>query len=205
MIAIANALTATKGEGDTYGVVENTPTYTPDTSDTVTIEVTNGTGSNTYWIGDVVTIRPDGAATGYRFSHWEVNGVAVSYYSTYNFYASVDATYTAVYVADDAEVEVKALASMSYFKEINGTWYAVAEFSVPEGYTIIEAGIDLYENGNIKKSYMGTTDAVSYRFTLEFGGEVTGYTVCAVLRYKDANGNVVEITSGTPIEPETST
>lgn len=54
------------------------------------------TGDGTYTSGATATITAT-ANRGFRFSHWELNGVTVSTSATYSFVVSGDATYTAVF------------------------------------------------------------------------------------------------------------
>lgn len=162
--------------------------------------VTNADGEETseFKGAEPATVKADDPEEGMQFSHWEnAAGTVVSYNATYSFYVSTSVALTAIYVESESSVTAVGTATMVYFTEENGQWSAVADFTVPTGCSIIEAGIAvLYSNGTLLGEYLGVADTSSYRHTLSFGSyDASSFTVYAVLRYLDDAGLIIEITS----------
>ncbi|MGN0618078.1 MAG: leucine-rich repeat protein [Ruminiclostridium sp.] len=201
--AITNAL-ATEPTAD--DIINVKATYNAKT-ETITVTVTNGAGGGTYQINKVVTVTADTPAEGMKFSHWSDGTNTLSYNTSYSFYAAKDITVEAVYVADTETVTVAGTtAIVDVIKDTtNGRISFVSMSTVPEGCTIVKAGIvatsDSSKSSNLTEEnadYVrgGASDKLACRYTWT-KRTTTGVTwyVRAYLVYTDKNGNAHTIYS----------
>lgn len=177
------------------------------------INVIGGTGTGEYSVKDYVTIEANTPQAGEKFSYWEdSNNNIVCYDTTYKFYATTDATLTAVYVEDDVVVEQKAsIVITSITKDASSKkLFFIAERIVPDNYTIISHGIIITNDGvtgasetdfiidgtGVLKGTAKTKGLAGtyslYKGNVNVGEEwfARGYVI-----YKDSNGNVITIYS----------
>ena len=173
-------------------------------AESFTITVENGSGSGSYELNAIVTAKAEAAADGKKFSHWEDGtGKVLSYKESYKFYAAKNETITAVFVADSAKVE--AVGTTDIVEALKDTANSKLTFvsmsTVPEGCTIVKAGVIATENAAVANGTF--TDATAtfvrgnawtgsaYRYSWTKGkvAEGTTWYVRAYLVYADAQGN----------------
>ena len=164
----------------------------------MTVTVTNGTGGGTYNINAVVTVTADPPAENMKFSHWtDGSGTILSYNTSYNFYAAKDIALTAVYVADTETVTAKGTTEMVSATRENGVTTFVSLSTVPEGCSIIKAGVivtnvaadaETLTETNAKYIRGDAWSGTTYRYTLNITTSKTYYAK-AYLVYTEKNGN----------------
>ncbi|MGN0619657.1 MAG: GLUG motif-containing protein [Ruminiclostridium sp.] len=204
--AVKAAITAALATEDTSDDIINVKaTYTAKVQ-AVTVTVENGTGAGTYNVNDIVTVTANEPESGYKFSHWsDGNGTILSYNTSYSFYAAKDITLTAVYVADTETVEaVGTTEIVDVIKDtVNGKISFVSMSTVPEGCTIVKAGVIATSDATVGTSGDGFNDTTAmyvgakpwsgsaFRYTFT-KGKVTTETwyARAYLVYTDKNGNM---------------
>ncbi len=121
-----------------------------------TISVTNGTikavgsgvageATGTFAYDTRVCAKANTAETGYKFSHWTLDGKVVSYSTDYFFYApDVDIALVAVFVEDAEVVEEGVTITITQTSDkVNGIDVAgfITTRYVPEGTEVIETGV----------------------------------------------------------------
>ena len=155
---------------------------------TVTI---NGTAiEQTYTYNKSLTVTAPEAEEGKKFSHWEVNGKAVSYSATYSFIVKESVNLVPVYVEDTAAVEQQAVLTLNTSKgTYNGKNAICFNFthSVPEGYTVQEVGL-LYGTNKL----VGADTTVSGYAAMN----LTDTTAAAALGVADVESVVKNNTTG---------
>lgn len=168
----------------------------------VIVAVTGGSGAGTYNVKDVVTIIANDPAEGKKFSHWTDGTNILGYNTSYSFYASKDVELTAVYVDADDVVEALGVTYISdiFVDTVNGNLSFVSMSTVPEGCTILMAGVIATSDADIGTSGDGFNDTTAskvrgnswsgnaYSFTFTIKTQRT-YYVRAYLVYTDTNGN----------------
>src|SRR5690554_1705853 len=124
--------------------------YEPlDEEKTVELTVDNLTGISTenYNYNSIIKVTAD-PAEDTPFSHWEVNGRVVSTKETYSFTLLKDMTIKAVYqdpAADDVNVTIS-----DNLKIREGYNSYLGQFTIPEGYELIEFGMLTYNDFGIE-------------------------------------------------------
>ncbi|MGN0656480.1 MAG: GLUG motif-containing protein, partial [Ruminiclostridium sp.] len=195
--AITNAL-ATETTAD--DIINVKATYNAKT-ETITVTVVNGTGTGTYTINAVVTVKANEPESGFKFSHWTDGTNTLSYNTSYSFYAAKDITVEAVYVADTEKVAAVGTTEMAEVirDTSTGTITFVTMSNVPEGCTILKAGLVITSNANVgnsgdsfndttAKAYGNSWSGSAYRFSFSLKSAKTFYAR-AYLVYTDKNGN----------------
>jgi len=114
--------------------------------DDVNLTVNNGLGTGAYTFNSIVTLEP--TVPGATFSHYEENGVIVSYKEDYKFTALYDRELTAV---NQTTPEVKEpLVTLSKDLELRSGYHTyVAQFELPDGYSLVEYGFLFSQSANI--------------------------------------------------------
>lgn len=169
----------------------------------------------TFRQGTVVKVKADEAPSGQKFSHWEKDGVIVSYNETYSFYASSgEISLVAYYVDDETAVEP---SGTGYIESVSRTKFDYMAFvsvlNVPDGCKMLKAGV-VYQKtndlagkeltvANAKKIKYTDTSKNNYRtfkytFSLGTNNHDTYWTVRPYLEYKDKNGTIKTI-YGNPV------
>ena len=124
----------------------------------VTITVNGGavtSGSLTDGKGlayNAYTVTANAAAEGKKFAYWtDADGNIVSYNATYKFYPATDTELTAIYVAEDENVEKKGLVSIAGDPTTDGTkisytisWEVDENIGTVTNYGILFANIEDY-------------------------------------------------------------
>ncbi|MBQ8001479.1 MAG: InlB B-repeat-containing protein, partial [Ruminococcus sp.] len=111
----------------------------------VEVTVINGTGSGEYNANSAVTVVANEPAEGMKFAYWtDAAGNIKSYEESYKFYPSADTALTAVFVAEDAEIEYQILVNVDTIDTTSIADKNVTYFSwyVPEtelGITFVDA------------------------------------------------------------------
>ena len=170
-----------------------------------TITVNGGSGSGTYQQQAVVIAEADTPAAGKKFSHWiDQNNEVRSYNPQYGFFADGNITLTAVYMDAQETVEAKGTTSIvdMYKDTANHKLSFVSMSSVPEGCTILKAGIICTDDESVAKSSAFDDQTAKYvrgdahagreyQYTWTKGTANCGNTlyVKAYLVYTDKNGN----------------
>ena len=159
----------------------------------------------------IVTITADAPEAEMKFAGWQLNGKIVSYDATYTFAIAGDMDFTATY-AQEEEVITKplyaAVANTAITKRADGKANVkyVAQLSIPEGYTLNEAGLLWYgksdlaslttENGpaaGVKKIATSTINT-RYQFAIRVNGIPAGKTIRGVIYAKVTNNETQETT-----------
>lgn len=103
----------------------------------------NGT-STEYAYNEAVTVKAPEEKDGVNFAYWEnEDGIVVSNNAVYKFYASQDMTLTAVYKNEVVKTATAMLTNVFVTKRDDGksNMKFVGELALPEGYTVLEAGL----------------------------------------------------------------
>ena len=170
------------------------------------VDVKNYT-SGSYKYNQGFTAEHIDAAEGKKFSHWERDGKIVSYDDKYVFYVgNYDTTVKAIFV-DEADVVAKdAKITMAQPTIVAGNKISfIMERSVPEGFTVIEAGILIKKDlqteitldtaGIIKGTSVNHANYGAYNLRKANVASGDTWSAVAYLIYKDADGNVKTIYS----------
>ena len=181
----------------------------------VKVTVIGGTGSGTFPANNQVTVLADTAPAGQKFAYWtDAQGNIKSYSEQYSFFPAADTVLTAVFVAEDAEIDYQILVSLDYIdtttiadKNIFGySWYC------PDTYTFVDAGIVAVNKDNYNEETFtaGSADGNVYdrgpsgenirpvnTFTWTKSNVTSGQTWCAkaYVQYRNAEGAVVTVYS----------
>ena len=133
------------------GYVALTPIYVVSGS-LCTVTVVNGTGGGSFATGTPVEVTANAPEDGYKFAYWvdDLDHI-VGYDESYYFIVTGDITLTAVYVADDEEVEKQALITITdkSADAQEGTIKFVAVRDIPAEYTIVQTGILITNDASI--------------------------------------------------------
>jgi hypothetical protein len=119
-----------------------TAQYTMSNATKYSLTVDNGTGDDVYDFNQVVTVSADGAPSGQKFHHWEVDDLTVSYQSTYSFTILKNTTIKAYYL--DSSIETQDLPRITVSNNAGireGSKSYVGQYYLPAGYTFVEAGL----------------------------------------------------------------
>ena len=211
--AVKAAITAALATEDTADDIINVKATYTDKVQKVTVTVNSGSGSGEYNVNDVVTVTANAPAENMKFSHWtDGNGTILSYNKTYVFYAAKDIALTAEYVADTVEVEaVGTTEIVDVIKDTtNGKISFVSMSTVPEGCTIVKAGVvattdstigtidDNFKAEKVSIVRGDATSAKAYQYT--WTAKLSDYNkvvyVRAYLVYTDKNGNSYTVYGG---------
>lgn len=148
-----------------------------------------------------VTITAPEAPEGKEFTGWKLNGIVVSKAPSYTFYIAGDMDFEACYDAVEA-VPAAMLTGTQVTKRTDGKsdLKFVAQLAVPEGYTVVDAGLLWLSNDN--ETEWGTEEAiadgvkvthitkmnVSGQFSVTIKGVPAGRFVRGVVYAKVTNG-----------------
>ncbi len=176
-------------------------------SDTYTVTVIGGTADKeSYRQNDLVTVTAAAPAAGKKFSHWTDGSAILGYSPVYTFFAEKNVELTAVFV-DDAEV-VEAVGTTSIVNmssdPANKKLTFVSMSTVPEGCTIVKAGVIATDDAAVANSGDGFNDTTakfavgnpwtgnSYRYSFTKGKVEAGtvWYVRAYLVYTDVSGEM---------------
>ena len=183
----------------------------------VQVTVNGGTGTGTYPANNQVTVKANTPEAGQKFAYWvDGDGNVKSYNAEYSFFPSGDVELTAVFVAEDAEIEYQILVSLD---SIDYEAQAAANKAVftyswycPEGYTFVKAGLVAVNKDNFNEATFvaGTTDSNVYdrspnsannisvnTYTWTKSSVMSGQTwvARAYVQFRDANGQVQTVYS----------
>ncbi|MBQ4568483.1 MAG: InlB B-repeat-containing protein, partial [Ruminococcus sp.] len=183
----------------------------------VQVTVNGGTGTGTYPANNQVTVVANAPEAGQKFAYWvDGDGNVKSYNAEYSFFPSGDVELTAVFVAEDAEIEYQILVNLDSidFESQAATNKAVFTYSwyCPEGYTFVKAGLVAVNKDNFNEATFvaGTTDSNVYdrspnsannisvnTYTWTKSCVMSGQTwvAGAYVQYRDANGQVQTVYS----------
>ncbi len=185
---------------------------------TVTAEggaVEGATADNKYAAYGAVTVKADTPADGMKFAYWtNAEGKVVSYDAEYKFYPAADTYLKANFVAENAEIEYQAIASLAADPTTQGekitytmSWNvpeAVGEFKLA-GLMVVDA-----EDYNADTFYHGSGDSKLFdralsgsmlipknTYGITKGASYYGHTyyACTWVQYVDANGETVTVYS----------
>jgi hypothetical protein len=110
------------------------------------LNVTNGTGSNSYSFNEEVTVTANGSGT---FCYWTKDGEIASYDESYTFTVASNHSLVAVYDVDTYINDPEVFVGVSEFYEIeSGVLSLVGQFDLPSDVDLIEWGI-VYSASNI--------------------------------------------------------
>ena len=183
----------------------------------VQVTVNGGSGTGTYPANNQVTVKANAAESGQKFAYWvDGDGNVKSYNAEYSFFPSGDVELTAVFVAEDAEIEYQILVSLD---SIDYEAQAAANKAVftyswycPEGYTFVKAGLVAVNKDNFNEATLvaGTTDSNVYdrspnatnnipvnTYTWSKSNVFSGQTwvARAYVQYRDAEGQIQTVYS----------
>ncbi len=183
----------------------------------VQVTVSGGTGSGTYPANNQVTVKANAPEAGQKFAYWvDADGNVKSYNAEYSFFPSSDVELTAVFVAEDAEIEYQILVNLDSidYESQAATNKAVFTYSwyCPEGYTFVKAGIVAVNKDNFNEATFvaGTTDSNVYdrspnaannisvnTYTWTKSSVTSGQTwvARAYVQYRDASGQIQTVYS----------
>ena len=183
----------------------------------VQVTVNGGTGTGTYPANNQVTVVANAPEAGQKFAYWvDGDGNVKSYNAEYSFFPSGDVELTAVFVAEDAEIEYQILVNLDSidFESQAATNKAVFTYSwyCPEGYTFVKAGLVAVNKDNFNEATFvaGTTDSNVYdrspnsannisvnTYTWTKSSVMSGQTwvARAYVQFRDANGQVQTVYS----------
>lgn len=183
------------------------PVFARDTDTVVTVTVSNTdaeiTGGGEYRLNDVVTLEaPAKNGAGEDFSCWTDGENILSYAPVYRFYAARSLTLTAVY---GTEYAAEAIVGVTAIDNHNGTVTFVSEATIPEGGSILRAGLlvtteeALRENMTPENSLVRTgtpknDDTTAYRYTYTVKASATVFAA-GYLEYRDAEGETRTVTT----------
>ena len=189
-----------KGIGDYAGEAKTTWKIVPPA---ITVTINEKPITQAYDYNKSLTVTAPEAESGMKFSHWEVNGKAVSYSATYSFIVKESVDLVPVYVRDDDIVEQQAVlnlkTSQTTYNGKNAIKYTFTH-SIPDGYTVKEVGL-LYATNKLAgadttKSGYATVNLVDNK---DFGvadvesavkNNTSGKVKKYVASYKKLNGTV---------------
>ena len=150
IIALANAGNKT---------IYVTPTYT-ETTETCYVAAMGGTvndvDSATVLVGSQITLVADTAPTGQKFAYWtNANGDVISDKATFTMYAVYGETYNAVFVDEDAQVNIVPSTSIkcNYLEDIDKIEIFTQRF-IPEGATVTANGLLYVKDAELDEADM---------------------------------------------------
>ncbi len=180
----------------------------------VQVTVNGGTGSGSYNANSAVTVVANEAPQGQKFAYWTgAQGNIKSYNAEYKFFPSGDTEVTAVFVAEDVQINYEVLVDVDSIDTTTIADKNVFYFSwyCPEEYTFVKAGVlavnkDNYNedtfvagtaDGNVyDRSPSGTNkpvNNVSWTKSSVTSGEI--WIAKAYVQYRDAQGALVTVYS----------
>lgn len=154
---------------DTFLTLQYVPNELPNT---YTIAVTNGTGGGTYDFDSIVTVVADAAPSEQYFSYWEdESGNFISNQPTYSFTAYENRHLTAIYDTYPWEdIPYATLSEPMYLRDGKVTF--VGQFYLPEGYELIEYGINITDNYDFYVEYKASNlNPQTNEFVMTFDAE----------------------------------
>ena len=180
----------------------------------VQVEVIGGEGSGSYNANSAVTVVANEATEGEKFAYWtDSEGNIKSYNETYKFFPSKDTTVTAVFVAEDTEIDYQILVGIDSIDTTSIETKNVFYYSwyCPEGYDFVKAGILAVNKDNYKEDTFvaGTDDSNVYdrspSGTILREGSTSWsksnvtpgqtWVAKAYVQYRNAQGNIVTVYS----------
>ena len=181
----------------------------------VKVTVIGGTGSGTFPANNQVTVLADAAPAGQKFAYWtDAAGNVKSYNTQYSFFPTSDTTLTAVFVAEDEEIDYQILVSMDSIDTVSVSGKNVFTYSwyCPEAYTFVKAGLVAVNKSNYNEDTFvaGSADANVYdrspsganlipvnTYTWTKSNVSSGQTwvARAYVQYRNAEGSVVTVYS----------
>ena len=131
----------------------------------VNVTVNGGSGTGIYDANYSVTVTANEAPEGKKFAYWtDGEGNIRSYLETYKFYPSADTTLTAVFVAEDEEVEEMVIVSVDTVVTSTTDYIFYFSWYIPKEYTDIQTGIVAVSANNYNEAtfYAKSTDPNVY-------------------------------------------
>lgn len=119
--------------------------YTSDNAFTFLLEVIGGSGSGSYGFNEIATISANPNPEGFVFSHWEEDGMIVSYESSFAFTMLGNRSMEAIY--SPTAIVSEPLITLSSDLELRSNYRSyIGQFYIPSGYTLIEYGLLRHES-----------------------------------------------------------
>lgn len=174
------------------------------------VNITDGKTSGLYEELELVTVTPNEAQSGKKFSYWAMlDGTIMSYQSNYSFYLTNPVDLQAVFVNEEAEVKKSVLLQITNVvsNTAAGKLSFTAERSLPSDTTIVQHGILLtqedLDEGSFRIGAAGvlkgtaTTTGRNGTYALNKGNANSGDTWYgrAYVVYKEADGTVKTVYS----------
>lgn len=170
-------------------------------------EIIGSMVDNDYSIGDKLQLNANTPAIGQKFSHWERNGVTVSYESILSIIVDGNAKFEAKFTNHTNNVAKHAIVELGnkILTDNKLTYYARVELD--SSLTVMECGIILVKTADVKGNI--NHDTASAMIVKSYAQSSTGqfyvskadvvsaneYSAVAYLIYKDADGNTITIYS----------
>jgi hypothetical protein len=146
------------------------PIYKQDVIAKYYVTVVNASGSGEYNFDYKLTLTPDQAPQGYEFSHWEINGAAAGYSSTFNIRVTGDLTITATYkligtqLQNSPKIEINNIYGEETYKFIN----CQLLFPLMGGERVVETGVLISYNNNFSlQNQINTSKSIATSTTAE--------------------------------------
>ncbi len=172
-----------------------------------------GKTSGSYISAAAIRVIANEAPVGKKFAYWKnQKGEIITYAKECYVYLMEDTTLTAVYVDEAEAIDAKAVASISSITldETTNKMKVIANLSVPEGCTVITAGLvatddatvgtdaDAFNSANakyFKSQNIEDQNVVNCRYTWTKSNVTVGdiWYLRGYVTYKDANGNIYEV------------
>ncbi len=172
-----------------------------------------GKTSGSYISAAAIRVIANEAPEGKKFAYWKnQKGEIITYAKECYVYLMENTTLTAVYVDEAEAIDAKAVASISSITldETTNKMKVIANLSVPEGCTIITAGLvatddatvgtnaDAFNSANakyFKSQNIEDQNVVNCRYTWTKSNVTTGdiWYLRGYVTYKDSNGNIYEV------------
>ena len=194
MAAVVTAVKALR-ESDSNAVITITPVFTQKTDEyALTIENGHLKGSTetngSFKASTQLYAVADAPEEGYKFSHWEVDGMTVGYETTYAFRMPSKAmTLTAVYVPDTAMSLFKVGIGYieNVYKPEAGRMSFVSILSIPDGCQMLKAGIVAQKTDVLNGAPLKEANARFVRFTDTSANQYTSFKYTWTLTPSDAD------------------
>ncbi|MBQ9742198.1 MAG: hypothetical protein IJV88_00795, partial [Ruminococcus sp.] len=177
------------------------------------ISSASGMSGDKYLANSKTTVTANTPAQNQKFAYWtDSTGKVLSYDSVYSFYPAADTTLTAVFVAQDADIEYQALVNVNTFTVADPYGNVSISWYVPEDAMNVEfigAGLVSVQDKNYTEEAFvhGTTDTNVYDRTVDTENAIGSYVwtgpytagtkhfVKAWVQYKTADDQVVTLYS----------
>ena len=142
-----------------------------------TLTVDGGTAeSSTYTYNDVATVTAGPPSAGESFSHWEADGVIVSFDASYTFSMLESRHVTAVF--SDTPEDERPLISLSDAMELRtGNDSYLAQMTIPDGYTLIDYGVLTSEDPMLNENMTVDSENVTRRPSSSYHGPTNEFLV----------------------------